>query len=80
MAGLRVVGNCLKVWQRRWPWGSQVQLLNVCDLVPFVLHTSLQIQSSLLAPHCEGQLCFDGENWLCSFFLPTLIYIPPHCY
>ena len=22
--------NCSEVWQRRWPWGNQTQLLNVC--------------------------------------------------
>ena len=49
--------NCSEVWQRRWPWGNQTQLLNVCYLVPFLFPTSLWIQSSLLVPHGEGQLC-----------------------
>ena len=49
--------NCSEVWQRRWPWGNQTQLLNVCHLVPFLLPTSLRIQSFLLADHGEGQLC-----------------------
>ena len=49
--------NCSEMWQRRWPWGNQTQLPNVCHLVPFLLPTSLWMQSSLLAPHGEGQLC-----------------------
>ena len=49
--------NCSEVWQRRWPWGNQTQLLNVCHLVPFLLSTSLRIHSFLLADHGEGQLC-----------------------
>ena len=49
--------NCSEMWQRRWPWGNQTQLPNVCHLVPSLLPTSLWMQSSLLAPHGEGQLC-----------------------
>ena len=51
---LNIIGPTM--WQRRWPWGNQTQLLNVCHWVPFLLPTSLWIHSSLLAPHGEGQL------------------------
>ena len=51
---LNIIGPTM--WQRRWLWGNQTQLLNVCHWVPFLLPTSLWIHSSLLAPHGEGQL------------------------